>query len=354
MWDNFIGHQIRRCNRNLLIANVLLLGAVVTYATINWRYLANFLSTKTDISTGELANLHNPEERFRFFVRVHGEKVFETGFQSVEQTVDTYSNKVQSTTVKAEYRILAVGGKLLVVKADPSASGTVFTGALESMPSSVYENVVAPAIRDEPRLQGMFVPAILNANDYTEEGWWTIGICVPLLLLAGWNLSKWNKRMRDYSCHPIYRRVICFGTPEEVTQRIEAATRTNAPQKMAGVKLYGPWLFKNSLFGLTFFHVPDIVWVYEKVTRHSVNFIPTGKSFAALLYDRYGYSTEIQAQRNKIVSLMTHIVEQCPWVVAGFSKDAEKLWKSQKSAFVGTVDERRKEFGKAAAVGAGK
>ena len=52
--------------------------------------------------------------------------------------------------------------------------------------------------------------------------------------------------------------------------------------------------------------VPDIVWVYKKVTQHSINFIPTGKSFAALLYDRYGYSTEIQASQKKIVVLMTH------------------------------------------------
>ena len=44
MWDNFIGKQIRRCNRNLLIANLVLLGLVISYATINARYLTNFLS----------------------------------------------------------------------------------------------------------------------------------------------------------------------------------------------------------------------------------------------------------------------------------------------------------------------
>src|SRR5271157_4270413 len=28
MWDNFIGQQIRRCNRNLLISNIVLVGTV--------------------------------------------------------------------------------------------------------------------------------------------------------------------------------------------------------------------------------------------------------------------------------------------------------------------------------------
>jgi len=354
MWDNFIGQQIRRCNRNLLIANLVLLAAVIAYAEVNWRYLANFVLAATDISSNELADLHDPAERFRFVVRVHGEKSFQTGFQSVEQTVDKYSNRVTSTTVKAEYRILAVGDKLLVVKADPSASGTVFTGALETMPSSVYENVVASAIRDEPRLQGMFVPAMLNANDFAEEGWWTLGIGAPLLLLAIWNLLKWKKRTSDYACHAIYKRVMCFGSPQEVTQQIEAAMRTTPAEEIAGVKLYGPWLFKKSFFGLAFFRIPDLVWVYQKVTRHSVNFIPTGKSFAAFLCDRYGCSTEIQAGREKVESLIKHIVQQCPWIVAGFSKDLENLWKSQKGAFIAAVDERRKEAPKAAAASAGK
>ncbi len=33
MWDNFIGQQIRRCNRNLLIANLVLLVAIIAYVS---------------------------------------------------------------------------------------------------------------------------------------------------------------------------------------------------------------------------------------------------------------------------------------------------------------------------------
>ena len=64
---------------------------------------------------------------------------------------------------------------------------------------------------------------MLNANDYTEEGWWTLGIGVPLLLLAVWNLSKWKKRAWDYTCHPIYKRLALFGSVQDVVQQIEAA-----------------------------------------------------------------------------------------------------------------------------------
>ncbi len=201
----------------------------------------------------------------------------------------------------------------------------------------------------------LLVAAIAYASmiDYVGDWWWALAIDVPFLLLATWNLSKWKKRARDYTCHPICKRLARLGTLEQVIKQIEAAILMNPVENIAGVKLFGPWLFKPKFFGLTCFHGPDIVWVYKKVTQHSINFIPTGKSFATLLYDRYGDSTEIQASEKKSVVLMTHIIKHCPWTIAGFSKDLEKLWTSRKGAFVAAVDERRKEAAKAAAASTG-
>ena len=343
MWDNFIGQQIRRCNRNLLPLTFLLLGVVITCAVSNRRYLANFVMGTIDISDSELAQIHDPDSRFRFFVRVSGQHSDETGIQSIEQTVDKYSNKVQSTTVKAEYRILVTGSKqLLVVKTDPSASGTTLNGALEPMPSSVYQEVVAPMIRDEPRLREAFIPVLLNANDYREEGWWTFGIAVPLLLLVGWNLWKWRKRLASYSNHPIYWRLTWFGAMNGVVQDIETAMRMNQLEKIGSAKFYGPWLFKKSFFGLTCFHLPDLVWLYQKVTKHYTNFIPTGKSFSVLLNDRHGYTSEFQLNKKKAELFMARVLQQCPWIVPGYTDELKKLWTSQRPAFIAAVDERRR------------
>jgi hypothetical protein len=187
-----------------------------------------------------------------------------------------------------------------------------------------------------------------------EEGWWTLGIGSPFLLLAGWNLSKWKKRAWDYNCHPICKRLACFGTVEQVIQQIEAAILLNPVEKIAGVRLSGPWLFKPSAFGLTCFYVPDLVWVYRKVTTHSVNFIPVGQSSEALLYDRYGFSATTQASKKKVELLMMNITQQSPWIVAGYSKDLATMWNSRKAEFIAAVDERRKDFPKAAVASAGR
>jgi hypothetical protein len=188
----------------------------------------------------------------------------------------------------------------------------------------------------------------------TEDGWWTLGIGSPFLLLAGWNLWKWKKREQDYTCHPICKRLASFGNVEQVVQQIEAAILLNPVEKIAGVRLFGPWLFKPSFFGLTCFYVPDLVWVYRKVTTHSVNFIPVGQSSEALLYDRYGFSAATQAPKKKVELLMINITRQSPWIAGGYSKDLAKMWNSRKAEFIAAVDERRKACSKTASASVGK
>jgi len=36
MWNNFIGRQVRRTNRNLLIVNLLILAGIVLGVVISW------------------------------------------------------------------------------------------------------------------------------------------------------------------------------------------------------------------------------------------------------------------------------------------------------------------------------
>jgi len=245
MWDNFIGQQIRRCNRNLLISNIVLVGAVII------AYAAEFHQ--------------RPVIAYAF------------GFDHVNEVVS-----------------------------------------------------------------------------------------IPLLLLAVWNFTTWKKRTNNFSHHPICRHLARIGPIEQVVQQIEIAMQTNSKDKPASVvvidsnvfhtsfMLFGPWLFKTESFGLMCFYVPDVVWLYKKITSYSVNFIPTGRSIAVLLHDRHGYSMEIQVSEQEATLLMKLICQQNPWAVAGFDKHSKRLWRRKRRAFIAAVDERRKEAPKAAAAGTGK
>ena len=202
----------------------------------------------------------------------------------------------------------------------------------------------------------VFVGAIIgyaSGFNYKSEGYGSLSLSIPLSLLAVWNFVRWNKRTKDFSCHPICKRLSQFGGTNDVVQQIETAVQLNSLCNTAGAIICGPWLFEKTAFGLKCLHIPDLVWLYKKITKHSFNFIPTGTSFAALIYDRHGNSLELQAGQKQIDALVSMICQQAPWIVAGYSNDLEKLWKSQRASFVAAVDEQRKEFSKAAVRTAG-
>jgi len=341
MWDNFIGQQIRRCNRNLLFVNLVLLAAMVVYAGFNRRYLANFLMGSTNISSDQLAALHDPGQRFRYFVHVHGDKSVPTGIQSVEQTIDEDTQQVESEQTTADYVAVEVGQKLLLVKAPLHSTGADFSGALEPIPSDVYDQTIAPVLKQDPTLQSAFVPAMLDASDYRTEGYWTLGIGIPLLLLVGWNLKKWMSRSSDHTASPIYKRITNFGQPEMVMQEIDTDLKMSPPQKIGQAHVSGPWLFMPWMFSMVVFHVPDVVWTYPKITKRKVYFIPVGKSYATVVRDRFRYSYEINGKKKNAGALIEYITQQAPWVASGYSQELDKLWQKQPNEFIAAVDERR-------------
>ncbi len=346
MWDNFIGQQIRRCNRNLLFVNLVLLAAMVVYAGFNRRYLANFLMGTTNISSDQLAALHDPGQRFRYFVHVHGDKSVPTGIQSVEQTLDESSQQVESEETTADYVAVEVGQKLLLVKAPLHSTGADFSGALEPIPSDVYDQTIAPVLKQDPTLQSAFIPAMLDASDYRTEGYWTLGIGIPLLLLVGWNLKKWNERRADYSATAIYKRIAAFGMPETVAQEIDTSLKMIPLEKIGQAHVSGPWLFMPWMFSMVVFHVPDIVWTYPKITKQRVYFIPVGKSYATVIRDRFRYSYEVNGKKKNAGVLLNYISQQVPWAPAGFTQELESLWLKHPEDVIAAVEERKANYGK--------
>ena len=183
---------------------------------------------------------------------------------------------------------------------------------------------------------------VISAGGLTEH--WFLTLCgLVILMVGGWNLWNWRKRTSDCRCHPIYVRLSVFGNdPEQLAQQIDSARQSYPPTAIGSVSISGPWMLKTSPLGLTFFFVPDVVWVYQKVTTHKTNGVPTGKSFALLVYDRHGYSAEVQSGKNNVEGLMAYFRQQCPWALSGYGDDLVKMWRSRRAELIAAVDERRK------------
>lgn len=346
---NWVEAEAKRANRNLLLVNAALLLALLGALYADRQYYANFILGCKAISAAELGSLTSPSQPFRNFVTVHGTKSASTGYADVIEHIEKSSGRVVSTETKDEYMLLLVGSRALLVKASNSAPAFEFSGQLVPTTSAVQRDLLAPMATSDPELAKMILPFTLNATDYRTQGYWALGLGVPLFLLGCWNCSKALKRGAEPQLAPVWQQVSVYGNAEHLSGQI--GSELEAPHtRYKGLHLTQSWLMKKSLFSTWVSPVDDIVWGYKKTTKHSVNFIPTGKSYAAILVGRHRQHIEVNMPQKSVHALLEDLARRVPWAVYGFDTSLDQAWKKDPGGFVAAVDARRQQqVGKAAA-----
>jgi hypothetical protein len=344
----WVENEARRANRNLFIVNILILGAVVALIFADARYYLNFFLGCQKIGPAELVTLTSPAERSRTFVTVTGTKSARTGYQDIEKNVQKSTGRVVSTSVKDEYVLLKVGGKVLLVKADPGPEKLEYSGELVNTEESIQRDLIRPLSAQDPELGAMILPFTLNAADYREQGYWVLGVSVPVLLLAGWNIFKGFRRLSEPQTTLVWRHLAALGDPQQLSLQIE--TEEHQPHAMYGkLHMTQSWLLRRSTFSTWVSPVDDLAWVYKKVTKHSVNFIPTGKTYAVVLVGRHRQRVEAQMREKDVNALLGTLATRVPWAIYGFNQEINAIWQKDPAGFVAAVDSRRQSAGKAAA-----
>jgi hypothetical protein len=349
MW---LENEARRANRNLLLTNGLIAAVLVLIVTVNYRYCVNFFLGCQPISAAELANLKSADQRWRNFVTVTGDKQAKSGYRDIEQRVEKASGRVISTEVKDEYVFLKVVDKILLVKAPPGEGRLEYSGELTPTSEQVQNELVRPFAAEQPELGAMVLPFTLNAANYRSSGWVGLAIMAPLLLLALWNLLKAVRRSTEPQSAPVWKTLSAFGNAEQLSQQIEADMQPGGVRKY-GKLLIGPqWMVRRSMFRTWVSPVGDLVWVYKKVTRHSVNFIPTGKTYSVILVGRHKQRTEEQMKESAVNQLLMELTQRVPWALFGFDKNLEQAWRKDPPSVVAAVDARYQQYKAKAAASA--
>jgi hypothetical protein len=349
MWNNVVGRHIRRTNRNLFLANALLLAGVVATVGVGWNYWYNFLLGPFWMDRADVAALtRNQLDRLdRQYVTVDGQKVIPTTVTDVRRQLDKYTKREISSEVTARYSFLVVDDKLLLVKHAPNDTvGTHCSGWLQAAPDDVRTGIIIKAIAEEPALNGVILPALLYANGSRIGGYAGLAGLALVGLFAGWNLSKAVGRTNRPDRHPAARALLRYGVPDDVAAAIGAEADDRAEcAEFNGATLTKSWLLLPSRFGLAVKHLGDTVWTFKAVTKHSYNGIPTGKTYAAVYCDRHGGRRSIPVRtEQQAEELVLAIVRRVPWTLAGYTPELEQHWNSRRAALVAAVDERRQQL----------
>lgn len=341
MWEGFIGKQIRRCNRNLLITNVVLLVACALIGAANWKYLSNWFKGTAPTDPKQIAQLHSADELARNFVSFDAPEVFESGLREVET-----KNGRETGTTLAEFVVVPVGDHVLLVKTKPSmVSAKHIEGQLVTMPKDVDAEMRKGLTPEE---SAALLPFMLDAKDYRDDGWWMLGIGIPLIALAIWNLTKWAKRNSDPESSPIVKRLGGQQGVLTIGQQLDVEMM-GGTQKFGAAVVSPSFLMRPSVFDSNIVRLEDLVWVHKKITQHRVNFVPAGKTYEALLYTRTGATCPVNGSEAQVNSLLETIATRFPWVIAGWTAELEATWKKNAAGVIAAVDQRRAQAKGAAA-----
>ncbi len=150
------------------------------------------------------------------------------------------------------------------------------------------------------------------------------------------------RHYRDPGTHPLLTRIGPWGDHLGVAVEVEREFGT-ARYSGSGWRIGNRYLVQSTLFTFNVLRLRDLLWAYKKITRHSVNFIPTGKTYEAIL-TCYGGAATIRRKQQQVDEIVAYVQQQVPWALLGYSAEAAKLLKKKPREFAAAIEQRRAEW----------
>jgi hypothetical protein len=308
----------------------------VAFLLLNTRYINNFIFGPFAIEAIELEGLSDANAIPHYFVRVTGARATDTGLRQISITTE-YGKEVSQRESASIYG-LEFGDKLLIVQSSDGQPLTV-QGVLAPLPADIDSQLF-----DTPEMQASrnrFYPVYLNTTSFRIPGY--IGIAVGLgyiTLLIVFALPAW-RRYKDPLTHKAVARVASWGDADVISAQIEQEHRQPHFKCGAGWKLTDNYIIRSSFFFFDVLRFDDLLWAYKRVTRHSVNMIPTGKTYAAVLVCKGGQA-DAGASQKKVDKILEYVSTRTPWAFFGYSDQIAGLSHCKPEDLAAAVEARKK------------
>lgn len=337
--NSWIAEMCETTARRQALAWFVVLIAGIVFMIVNARYVRNFISGPFPLKPDALAQISDADSAPNYYASVTGDKVIDTGIQEI--TTTTQNGVETGKHVSAGYYALLVGRHVLIVKTASKPDNSV-SGELKTFPSDLSGELFAGS--DGQALRAETYPFYLDTNGFRYPGYWAIGIgCVFLALFVRFG-GRAYMRWRDVNKHPVFKRVAeQWGDVVGASVDAERELNNAVAFRSGGIFITNKYVIEKDFFGFNIFRFDDMLWAYKKVTQRRVNFIPTGKSYAAVLVF-YGGSEGFSGKETKIHDVLAFASNKAPWAVIGYSKEIADGFNKRTREFCQVVEARRQEL----------
>ncbi|HUW97341.1 MAG TPA: hypothetical protein VMV40_00670 [Acidiferrobacter sp.] len=335
----WIERAARKRSMGQIVLFLLVTGIVAMLLALNGPYWKAFFHDPVRIGTPGLEAAARASNSYQPittpFVTVTGDKVVNTGVTEVT----TYDELISH--VSAGYYALRVGNRILIVKS-PKVATTTMTGSLGPMPYDLTMQLFPKGT--DPALENAVYPLLLE-TDYRESGF--VAIFWALLAETVFGFFAWRswRRLTGRVEHPAVTRARAWGDLALTSANVERELGSAVTAKSRGWILTPDYVVKLKLFSFDLFRMENLVWAYKRVTKRSINFIPTGKGYTADLTFSDG-AVAIEGRRKRVDEWLALAAKRAPWAVSGYSDEINTLYRKSKEEFVAHVMNRKQEMGR--------
>jgi hypothetical protein len=336
--DSWIVTRIRTTSRRRVIVWTLVLVGGVLLATSDHRYIANFFRGPYALAQADLDSIRDVEHTPRYYARVAGDRVIDTGIR--QYTIHTQSGIETSREESGAYNAFAIGTRYLVVRT-AGDDARIAEGKLAPWPEELERQLFDS--KEMRSLRSSFYPFYLESESFRQPGYVVIGVGVLFLVLFLWQALPAWRAWRDPERHPLAKRIAQWGDPIGVAAAAEQEFDNPLLKAKGGWRLGSKYLTRSTFFSFNVLRFQDVLWGYKKVTKHSVNFIPTGKTYEAIVAC-YGGTATISGKEKKVHELLAFVQQRAPWAMFGYSDELASLFNKRRQEFARSVEARRKDW----------
>ncbi len=343
MEGTIIWQHIQKFNKKLWWHNSIGIALLLGLGCSQYRYLYNCFLGAQKISAEQILKLENPSRIDREFVTFTSSNIVDTGITKViinkKTNVETLDNKYAVAMLDQDHAIL--------IEMQPQANlqKLTLTGKLSTISFDTQEKVVARLIKNRPALKDKILPVMLESVNYRSSLDGLLFILASGLGLCSWNLYKAKVRTNNPRKHPIYLSLVKYGDGDLLVCNIdrEIRDRYNSQELEDNTLFVTPsWLLFTQTYNLQIIKLDRLMWAFKKVTNHSINFIPTGKTYSVGLYDSFGKERNFSTSEREVDLIIQRIRTYAPWTVIGYTSESRKMWNWRRKEFYAMVEQRQR------------
>lgn len=326
---DFIGKQIRRCNRNALIVAVLLLLPAVLALSLSRRWVYNVFNGPFPMTVAELRKVDDAKGLWKHYVKAQAEKpAIDTGQREG-------TTKAGLTT---KFLLLPVGHRWLLLKMPLAHEGTEYVGYLTPVTGASENDLINQLEARQHGLKDLVLPYELDGvYTYKTQFWAMMGLMAVPAVAGLWILALLLLRFVNPARHPVLRALAAYGDAEEVRRKIDMDF-LGSTLRIGRLRLTHDWLVSLKFWSVDVAPVEDVVWAYKLVVRGS------GASIQAVVCTRRRARFGIIGKDDHVGAMLRVLNECVPWAVIGYDANLDNLWNTDPGRFIAAVDERRRKM----------